>query len=136
MACKPPIRVVELAHDRPFSTNGNDTNYIYIDVLPDHLRNIGPFLAAITVHAQLKNKTANFEFEVQGQWSYDGETWTPFANALAGPITADGQTVSSKYTTASDFGLFIRIRVGVKPTTGTAIESGLISLTASFELLS
>jgi len=83
--------------DRFFTTNGNpSTSPIFMDVLPLSLRNIGPFLGAITIHAELKNASSstNFEFDVEGQWSMDGETWKPFSSLLMQNQSDDGQRIS------------------------------------------
>ena len=135
MACKPPVRMVPLCKERLFNTNGTGS-YVLIRVGPQQVWGIGPLLDGIIVYATLRDKSANFEYKVVGEWSNDGETWTAFGADIIGPTTANGQVVSAKFSTALDFGLYVRLLVAVKPTTGTTIETGVLSLTAGFQLKS
>ncbi len=135
MACKPPVRMVTLFKERLFTTNGTGS-YVLVRVSPKQLENIGPFLDGIIAYAICRDKSANFEFKLIGEWSNDGETWSAFGGDIVPATTANGQVVSANYTTAQDFGLYVRFLVGVKPSTGTAIETGVLTLALGLQLKS
>jgi len=135
MSCKPPVRMVPLLKEKLLTTNGTGS-YVLMRIGPQQLWGIGPLLDGITLYGILRDKSANFEYKVVGEWSNDGETWTAFGGDILGPTSANGQVVSAEFTVALDFGLYVRLMVGVKPTTGTAIETGVLSLTARFRLKS
>ncbi len=127
--------MVPLLKEKLLTTNGTGA-YVLMRIGPQQLWGIGPLLDGITIYGILRDKSANFEYKVVAEWSNDGETWTAFGADILGPTSANGQVVSTEFTVALDFGLYVRLMVGVKPTAGTAIETGVLSLTARFRLKS
>lgn len=86
--------------------------------------------------AKCQNRTTNFEYKVTGEWSFDGETWSPFDGDILPAQTANGQINGSPYSDADDMGLMLRINIGVRNTAGAAIESGTLSLVLVVDLKS
>ena len=130
-----PVKFIEVFSERSFTTNATGA-YILIRVLEDELKDVGPYIDGLIAYTVLRDKSANFEYKIVGEWSNDGETWTAFGADIIGPTAINGQVVSANYTTALDFGRHIRIMVAVKPTTGTTIENGVLSLSIGLQLKS
>lgn len=136
MGCgTPPVRIVVVCDEKTMFTDGTTTPVARART-SKRLENIGPFIAGVTAHAKGQDMTTNFQYQVTGAWSYDGEEWTPFSGNILANQTADGSVNSSQYTTKTDFGLHVRFYVSVSNTTGTNVESGTVSVTLAIELIS
>ncbi len=102
---------VGLLRDLHAVTDGSAA-FVWRPVGPAMIKDVGGRIEGITVYATLDNISANFALKLQGQYSNDGRTWTTFAADIVGPITADGNDVSSEYTTLTDFGRHLRFQLG------------------------
>ena len=126
-----PVMEVELCADRLFvATSASDETTIVGPVL----EGVGPQIQDIVVHARGRSFTANFDYQVELQWSYDGETWATYIllfysesteAPVIGPVKAD----------RSKFGRRLRFVIRVK---GAASETnqGSLSVMAALRLFS
>lgn len=124
------VLFVELCDERTWNTIGSASynNFIVGPILKD----VGPLVEDIVVHALGRNFSTNFKYKVIGQYSYDGETWTTFAADLLSEQTTTGAKISSAYSTRTDFGLRIRFKIGVNDT--GAKETGTLSVMIAVKL--
>jgi hypothetical protein len=125
------VILVELCDERSFTTLGGGAyaNSIVGPVLKD----MGPFIEDIVVHANGRNFSTNFKYKILGQYSYDGETWTNFASDVLSEQTTTGTKISSAYSTRTDLGLRIRFKIGVNDT-AAAKETGTLSVTVAIKV--
>jgi len=124
------VLLVELCDEEPFTTIGT-TTYTY-HIRGGVLRDVGPSIEDIVVHANGRNFSSVFKYKVIGQYSYDGETWTDFAADLLTQQTTSGAKIGSAYSTRTDFGLRIRFKVAVID--AGAKENGVLSVTVAVKL--
>ena len=118
------VDTVELCSRRLFGTT-DDTNYIYSLVGPV-LVDVGPNIQEIVAHWKGESFGSGFTFQIAAEWSFDGEQWEAFTGALASGITSPTPDISSPYTTRTDFGRYIRFKIGVKHV--TASTTGTLSV--------
>ena len=105
------VVIIELCKDKHELTDGTG-NYRYRPIGPDSIPGVGGRLQGITVFAALGDVSANFAAKLTASYSNNGgRTWTDFAADVAGPWIATGQSVSSEYTTLTDFGRSIRFQL-------------------------
>ena len=126
-----PVMEIELCRDRLFvSTSASDEKTIVGPVLEQ----VGPQIEDIVIHARGRSFTTNFDYQIELEWSYDGEIWASYillsyAESTANPV------IGSVKNDRSKFGRLIRFVIKVK---GAASETnqGSLSATAAVRLFS
>ena len=86
----------------------------------------GPMLDSIAALTVAKNSTANVWWEAVVSWTNDGvNVNTPFTGLCGSGITADGQAIQTAVTSGFG-GRILKFGIGVKNSTGTALESAVV----------
>jgi hypothetical protein len=110
--------------DMTLTSKGGDQNWTYIDIDMGELEDLGPYLAAMTVHTRTQSKSASVQWKLSFYWSVDGKTWNPVSPTdVFAAVAADGQAIQTPYTDATKFGIKLRFVYAVRASTGTAVES-------------
>lgn len=138
MPSSPPIAnsvvVVGLTHKLLVQSDGTTGGDVVLDVSLPLVERWGPHIDAITAHTLLEQKSANFQWRVVIYTSLDGVNWAVggnlFANSTA--TTAAG-VVQADFTDKTKLGLHIRFSIVCSPTTGTARESGVVTVALAFD---
>lgn len=128
----PRVLTLELCRERQFTTTGGGGSVWTTHVLVSDLAGVGPAIEDIVVHIYGRGFSTNFTYRIIAQKSYDGVDWSAFASALVASTTASGNTISSAYSTRTDFGLHIRFIVEV--TDVGAKEIGCLSISLAIRL--
>ena len=126
------VAVITLCTDRQFVTQGS-TTYKNFVVGPRVLQGVGPLLESIAAQGRGKDFSTNFRFKLVGEYSVDGELFSAFGGTIIGETTAQGNVVPTPHSTLTDYGNDLRFSVAVSNTTGTAVESGNLSLFVSLK---
>lgn len=128
------IQKRELCKKLFLQTNGASGAEVILDIALSEVDGWGPYVQAITPHTLLEQRSPNFQWRLIMYTSYDGITWAVagdlFANSTA--TTASG-VVQADFTDKTKLGLHIRFAAVCLPTTGTARESGVVSVTLVFD---
>jgi hypothetical protein len=130
-----PVRVIDMTKRQTMVSDGS-TGWVERFRTTVEISNVGPYLAGITIHGNMQNRTSNFEYKVIGQYSYDNEVYTTFSSDVLSAQNTNGNVISAKYTTHTDFGLYIRLVVQVRNGAGTNVESGEVSTSAALQFIS
>lgn len=129
-----PIQKRELTHKLFLQTNGTSGAEVLLDIPLAEVDSWGPYVKTLTAHTLLEQKSANFQWRIVMYTSYDGLTW-----AVAGDIFADSTATTASGVVHADFtdktklGCHIRFAASCSPVTGTARETGVVSVTLVFE---
>lgn len=132
----PRSLVVTLCMDELYKTAGDDDPTVAELYDIPELRHIGPMMKQIRVHYVCEGATANFRAKVSMSWSVLGRTWDTPVEIMANVTGSNTGTIGSWYTTDSEFGLLTRFFIEVSNSTGTAIESGRITVILEIDLKS
>jgi len=127
------VMLIELCDEEQFATNGAGawvSNY-----RGPWLKGMASNVEDIVVHANGRSFSANFQYRVSAEYSYDGETWTTFASVILTAQTTTGAKIGAAYSDRTQFGPMIRFKVGVNDS-ATAKESGVLSVTIAIKLAS
>lgn len=81
------VMVAEITSKRDFTSLG--TGALALELVGPVFREIGPQCVDIEVHGKGYNAVNGFSYRVLAQFSYDGESWENFANALLTVAAAD-----------------------------------------------
>ena len=122
-AIQSSVDMIELCNRQLFVTAG--TSYVYSYVGPV-LADVGPNISEIVAHYGGQSFGTGFDFTITAEWSPDGQGWINFSGPIATGITAATSAISTPTTTRTDFGRYIRFRVGVKD--GGTVTSGTVSV--------
>ena len=91
-------------------------------------------MQGITAHTLLEQRSANFQWRIVMYTSFDGINWATagdiFANSTS---TATSGVVQTEFTDKTKMGQHIRFAAVCSPTTGTARETGVVSVTLMFD---
>lgn len=131
----PKVILYTLCTDRMFKSSGSA---LYADDVLEAqgLSTLGPMIKQMRVHINVENSTTNFRYKVNFSWSMLGRVWaTPsdLTTAITGDTTS---TIGSCYTDDTKFGLNLRFALAISNSSGTAIESGRVSVVLEVELKS
>lgn len=126
--------MVPLTHKLLAQTDGTTTGDVILDIVCAQVEGWGPHVQAITAYTLLEQKSANFQWRVVMYTSLDGINWAVggnlFANSTA--TTASG-VVQADFTDKTKMGLHIRLSIVCSPATGTARESGVVTVALAFD---
>lgn len=131
----PKVVLYTLCTDRMFKSSGST---LYADDVLDApgLATLGPMIKQMRVHINVESSTTNFRYKVNFSWSMLGRVWS-MPDDLTTAITGDTtSTIGSWYTDDTNFGLNLRLALAISNSTGTAIESGRVSIVLEVELKS
>ena len=129
------VVVVPLCVERQFSTLGS-TTYKYYIVGPRKIEAAGPFIEDIVGHARGKDFTAQFNWKLVGEKSFDSEIWNQFSADIIPVTTSAGTANPAVHNNRSDYQLNIRFLIGVANGTGTTIEIGNLTAYAAIKFWS
>lgn len=79
----------------------------------------GAYVETITPQLLIDNASGQFTYQITGEYSLDGVTWSDFSSDVLSSSTTTGNVVGSAYT-ATSVGLRLRFSLGVKTTGGSA----------------
>lgn len=128
------VVVVPVAERVRLQTKGdNETVDVVLDIDVPEITHWGPHTLTITPHTRLELKTANFRWKAVFYYSIDGITWSTSPESLFAYSNTLGYVIQSDDTDKSKLGLFIRAALACSTVTGTAIESGVVTLALAFE---
>ncbi|MBM4366067.1 MAG: hypothetical protein FJ102_07615 [Deltaproteobacteria bacterium] len=131
------VTVVPVADRVRLQTAGGDSNTdVILAVDLPEIANWGPHTLTVTPHTKLESKTANFRWKAVLYTSIDGIEWTSTPENLFAYSTATSYVIQPDFTDKSKLGLFIRVALVCSPATGSAIESGVVTLALAFEFRS
>jgi len=133
----PKVVTVVLCEDELYKSDGSNTVWVSdIYDLPQ-VRALGPMIKQIRAFYVCEGATANFQARLTTQWSVLGKSWsTPVGEILPGQTGDKAGIVSAAFTDADKFGLLMRYGIEVKNSSGTAIESGRVTVILEIELKS
>lgn len=133
----PQVITVVLCEDELYKSDGSNTTWVSdIYDLPQ-VRTLGPMIKQIRAHYVCEGATANFQARVTTQWSVLGKSWsTPVGEILPGQTGDKAGIISTAFTDADKFGLLMRYAIEVKNSSGSAIESGRVTVILEIELKS
>ncbi len=124
------VVMVELFRDLTLTSKGDATNWSYRDLELDWLLRLAPCLDEIKPYTNTTGSTANHMWKVVLWSSYDGRIWSTNPTDLFSAITAgSGSQVQTPFTGTAQAGPLLRAGVGVKNSTGAAIETANVSCT-------
>ncbi len=128
------VTVVPVADRVRLQTAGGDSNTdVILDVDLPEITHWGPHTLTITPHTKLESKTANFRWKAVLYTSIDGINGSTTPENLFAYSTATSYVIQTDFTDKSKLGLLIRVALVCSPATGTAIESGVVTLALAFE---
>ena len=128
------VIVVPVADRVRIQTKGDDGNTdVILDVDLPEITHWGPHTLTITPHTKLESKTTNFRWKAVLYTSIDGINWSAPPADLFAYSTAASYVIQGDFTDKSKLGLFIRVALVCSPATGSAIESGVVTLALAFE---
>lgn len=91
------------------------------------LHNVGQALEDIVAHLNIEDKTTGFQVNVKLTKSFDGKNFVDVGSFWLNPVTTAGYSISSAFSTRSDFGLHMGVRL-IIPNLGASVESARVSL--------
>lgn len=125
------VVVVEWFRDMVLNTKGDAVNWSYVDLDLVWLLLLMPYLESIQPYTNTVGAMANHMWKVVLWGSYDGRTWSSPTD-LFGAITAgSGMGVQTPFTSTAAIGPRCKAGVGTKNSTGTALETGVGSMTTA-----
>lgn len=127
-----PVVELVLCKDRLFvATSASDE----ATIVGPQLDQVGPKIEDIVIHARERSVTTNFDYKVELEWSYDGESWASYELLSYTEASAANPVIGSAKNDRTRFGLKIRFVIKVK---GAASETnqGILSVTAAVRLFS
>jgi hypothetical protein len=130
----PPTKVAfhTLVQGVDFRTPGGGTTFTNVEVnVPDWVREALVRCESVRAHVRVRGKSANFGVITRFYWSIDEAEWSSAVD-LHTEITTEGQSITSYYTTAANFGLLTRWALGIRATTGTASEGANLTIVIEF----
>lgn len=136
MALPQKVVVVPVVLNAFIQTTGVDANVVYTDIDLPKVAGWGPHLGSITGHTNLQQATANFRWKVVMHTSIDGVVWSAPATDIFAWSNTAGYVIQTAFTDATKLGLHIRFALACSPSTGTARESGVVTVALAFEFRS
>ncbi len=129
---KPPAFEDECMRDtRLVSSGAGAGNWQWYEISPVY-EGLAQYLDQIVVHlTQQERSSVNLNHRVQIQYSADGLEWSAGGDIIASQNT-EGYTISGAFATRTQFGRFIRLRLGLEDN-GT-VYSGVFSVWAHFKM--
>ena len=128
------IVVVPLTHKLLVQTDGTTAGDVILDISCPQVESWGPHIQAITPHTLLEQKSANFQWRVVMYTSLDGINWAVAGNLFtASTATTAAGVVQADFTDKTKIGLHIRFSIVCSPVTGTARESGVVTVALAFD---
>ncbi|GEM_PF-1474004 len=126
------VRLVSMADKVTLQTDGTTTwQYMELEDVPEWAKRSGPYLEGIAAHTATVNPSPQFEWKITFQWTTDGRAWSGHVD-LFPALTTGGNVVHPEYTTKSTFGLRMRWFLAIRSTSGTTIETGMVTAVAAF----
>ncbi|MCK6507744.1 hypothetical protein L6R53_30985 [Myxococcota bacterium] len=130
------VVVVPFAQQYLLTSDGSQ-NWRYIELDNAQYVGWGPHLDSITAHTQTQTRTAAHRWKLVMWTSIDGKTWsTTPVDLFANPITANGDLIHPPFSDKSWFGIHIKLGLAVSNSSGTAIESAVVTAVGAFEFKS
>lgn len=123
--------VVPLFEGQQFNTTGAGTTLV--DVTNDLVANMGPYVASVQAYTATENKSAQFQWKLQGQGSTTGRTYNTLFDLFAN-ITANGEAPQTAYTAVDNLGRKTRYGLACSAVSGTAVESAVLWCYLAFRL--
>jgi hypothetical protein len=124
--------VFPLAQARQINTDGTAGSTI-IDASSPEIEQLGPYVASVQAFTAMENKSTNFRWKVQFQGSITGRTYNTITDLFAF-VTSNGEAAQTAYTAVENLGLRTRWGLVCSPSTGTAVESGIVWCYLAFRL--
>ena len=135
------VVVVPLCYKQQLVSDGQDTNWSYIEIPVEEAEEWGPFLMGIVAHTRSESMTAYVRWKVVFWTSTDGRNWSTTPLDLfteVGVAANNTDAVKSEYTSTGNFGLKMKFGLAVLNTTGhnTSIERAVVTVALAFKFLS
>ena len=119
--------LIPLCTNKTFTTLGQTSGNEAVYICPAGRANtIGPLASQLRIHWEGSELTTQFRTKVQMSWSISGKTWSTPVELLS-TRSADGQVISTSYSTTSEFGPLWRFEMLCWNGSGSNIESGIIT---------
>ncbi len=113
---------------RVFQTTGGGAVPTYFPVTEAF--EVNGALEALQIHALCTQRSANFKYRFRIGYSFDNVVWL-WGSDVLGEQTALGYVIGSWFTTATEFGRYIRLEIGLADT--GAVEEGTLYLSAALK---
>jgi hypothetical protein len=129
MGCTPPVRTVTLARrSTVFSVGGVTPDSTLFVLSPDQLEQVAPLLSEVRATVEIENATANFKSKASFQTTSDGCAWEAPVE-LEAFANGNRTNTTTWYTNTANFKRGIRFGIIAGNSTGSAVESGRVTLT-------
>lgn len=128
------VRVVPFVYKALLQSDGSQT-YRHIELELPEIEEWGPHLEAIIVHTETESRTANHDWKMVLWFSIDGKNWNG-PHDIFNAVTTAGQVIQPAFTSGDKLGLKIKLALAVRSSTGTALDSAIVSAAGAFKFLS
>lgn len=131
----PRVVLVTLCEDALMKTTAGGTTVAEVYEIPE-VRQLGALTKQVRVHYYCEGASTNFQAKVGMAWSMSGRGWDTAVELLSNQVgsSATSGVMSSWYSTTSEIGLLLRFQIEASNASGTAIESGRVTVIVEIEL--
>jgi len=130
------VIVLPVCHKHQLISDGQYTNWSYLEVPLPEAEEWGPFIMSITAHTRSESMTANVRWKIVFWWSVDGQNWSSPVD-LFSQITYSASpvdTIQAEYNTVANFGLKMKFGLAVLNTaSNTTIERAVVTAALAFK---
>lgn len=128
------VVVVDILENLQTATKGDATNWSYIELDLPGIEQWGPYLDSVTAHVNIVASSTNHQVKLAFRYSLDGKEWAPVTpiDLFSAITNGAGNSIQTPYTTTGNFGIHMRYMLALKNASGTAIESGIVSIKLAF----
>ena len=129
------VKLVPLLFRQPVQSSGSNSEWRYyeIDISKHGVDRLGPFTKELVVHSNTEEVTSFVEWKVVLWWSTDGLVWSSPVDLITA-VSANGQSIHAPFTDGAKLGIHLRMGIACKNSSGTAIESAVVTAAVAFNL--